>query len=192
MIGKRDLFEVIKKKGVMRASELAPYTTTGAQLRRYVEAGKLTALSPGYYAHPSLDPLTASLVVVARYYPRAVISNIAALVVHGLSDERLDQIDIDIPRTTSIRNKLLRVHRVNKKLITGAIRHDYKGHKILVYSRERALCDAYRIDSEGGLFLKAFKRYLKTGTPDPNSIAKFDRLMRTNVLRSLTQEMADA
>lgn len=51
-----------------------------------------------FNAHPSLDLFTASLIATARYYPKAVISNITALVIHSLSDEGIDRIDVDIPR----------------------------------------------------------------------------------------------
>jgi len=188
---KTDISEIINKKMVMKAKELNPYVTAGAQLRRYAEDGRLISLGAGYYADPSLDPLTAALAVVARYYPLAVISNITALFVHGLTDERIDQIDVDIPRESSIRNKLLRTHRVNSKLIIGVEESTYNGIRLKVYSKERALCDAYKIDPGGSIFLKAFKRYAKAGAVDADSIATYDKLLKTNVLRSVMQEFAD-
>jgi len=181
----------LKVKKVMRASELAPYISTRTQLRRMVDAGELLAIGSGFYAHPSLDPFVASVIATSRYYSKAVFSNITALVIHGLSDERVDRIDVDIPRASSIRNKLLRVHRVSAKNIIGFIRLDYHGQKLKIYCKERALCDAYRIDPEGPLFLKAVKRYAKTGEVDADLIAKYDDALSTNVLRSLRQELAD-
>jgi predicted transcriptional regulator of viral defense system len=191
MAKKTDIFEIINENGVMRAKELSPYVASGAQLRRYAEDGRLISLGAGYYADPSLDPLTAVLAVVARYYPHAVISNITALFVHGLTDERIDQIDVDIPRESSIRNKLIRTHRVNPKLIKGVEEATYNGIRLKVYSKERALCDAYHVDPGGPIFLKAFKRYAKFGAVDADAIATFDKLLKTNVLRSAMQELAD-
>jgi predicted transcriptional regulator of viral defense system len=156
-----------------------------------VEAGDLIALGSGLYAHASLDPFTASLIATARYYPKAVISNITALVIHDLSDERVDRIDVDIPRSSSIRNKLIHTHRVAAENIMGVMRLNYQGHKLKIYCRERALCDAYRIDPDGPLFLKAMKRYVKLGEVDPDRIAKYDKALSINVLRSLRQELAD-
>src|SRR5690606_16878698 len=111
-------------------------------------SGQLIAVGSGIYAHPSIDPWTASVIAVANYYPKAVISNRTALVIHALSDERIDRVDVDIPRTTSIRNSILSVHRVSEDQIIGVCRHDFQGRKIRIYSRERALCDAYRIYPE--------------------------------------------
>lgn len=181
----------LKTQKVMRASELAPYVSTRAQLRRLVEAGEIIALGSGLYAHPSMDPFAASLIATARYYPNAVISNITALVFHGLSDERIDRIDVDIPRNSSIRNKLIYAHRVPDQNIIGAIRMSYSGQKIRIYCKERALCDGYRVDPDGPLFLKAMKRYVKAGEVDADRIAKFDKVLSTNVLRAITQELAD-
>lgn len=189
---KLDIFAIIKKKRVMRAKDLGRYVASGAQLRRYANDGRLIALGAGYYADPSLDPLTAALAVVARYYPRAVISNITALFVHGLTDERIDLIDVDISRQSSIRNKVIRTHRVNPKIIMGIEETIYNGIKLKVYSKERALCDAYHFDPGGPIFLKAFKRYVKTSTIDATAIAAYDKLLKTDVLRAVMQELADA
>ena len=177
-------FEPLLEKIIMLAS--------GDQLRRYANDGRLIALGAGYYADPSLDPLTAALAVVSRYYPKAVISNITALFVHGLTDERIDVIDVDISRQSSIRNKLMRPHRVNPKIIKGIEETTYNGIKVRVYSKERAICDAYRFDPNGPIYLKAFKRYVKAGKIDANAIAAYDKLLKTDVLRSLMQELADA
>lgn len=186
-----DLFETIKKNGVMRARELQAFVASGASLRRIADEGKLIALGSGYYADPSLDPLTASMAVVYRYYPRAVISNVTALFIHGLTDERIDRIDVDISRNSSIRNRLINAHRVNSKLIEGIEEIIYNGVPIKVYNKERALCDAYHIDPGGPIFLKAFKRYIKKGKIDANAIGAFDKLLKTDVLRSVMQELAD-
>ncbi len=188
---KSDIFEIIRKNRVMRAKELSAYVASGAQLRRYAEDGRLMSLGAGFYGDPSLDPLTATLAVVARYYPNAVISNITALYVHGLTDERIDQIDVDIPRESSIRNKLIRTHRVNRALIKGVEEVTYNGFLLKVYSKERALCDAYHFDPGGPIYLKAFKRYAKAGAIDATAIATYDKLLKTDVLRSVMQELAD-
>ncbi|MBC7531837.1 MAG: hypothetical protein H7318_09680 [Oligoflexus sp.] len=176
---------------VMRASELTPYISTRTQIRRMVEAGQIVYLGTGIYSHPSIDPFAASIIAIARYYPNAIISNITALVVHELTDERVDRIDVDIPRNSSIRNKLISAHRVPEKNILGMIRLPYHGQKIRIYCKERALCDAYRIDPEGPLFLKSMKRYVKAGNVDPDRIAKYDMLLSTNALRAFRQEIAD-
>jgi predicted transcriptional regulator of viral defense system len=181
----------IAAQKVMRAADLAPYVSSGKQLRRMAETGELIAIGAGIYAHPSMDPFTASVIAIARFYPKAIISNITALAIHGLTDERIDRIDVDIPTITSIRNKLVFAHRVPDKHLVGVIRMNFHDHKIRIYDKERALCDAYRIDPDGPIFLKAVKRYVKAGKIDPDRIAKYDKILSTKALRSITQELAD-
>ena len=118
-------------------------------------------------------------------------SNRTALSVYKLTDERIDQIDVDIPNTTSIKNSLLRVHRISKGLMLGVVRLNVRGQKIRIYSRERALCDIYKADPDGPVFYKALKRYVKAGEVDSVSIAKFDKKLKTSVLKALSQELAD-
>lgn len=176
----------------MALNEIMHFISNRMQLNRMSKAGQIIALGNGIYAHPSLDPLTASVIAVSRYYPKAIISNITALVIHGLSDERLDKIDVDIERTTSIRNKMLRTHRVAKNRLLGVTYIEYGGEKIRIYDVERALCDAYILDPEGPIFLKALKRYFKKEKPNIARITAYDRKLKTNVLRHLRQELADA
>jgi hypothetical protein len=180
----------LKSSGVVKASELSVFTNR-VQLRRYVDDGLIQSIGYGFYADPSLDPFEACLLVVAKYYPKAVVSNRTALSVYKLTDERIDQIDVDIPNTTSIRNSLLRVHRISKGLMVGVVRLDIRGHTIRIYSRERALCDIYNADPDGPIFYKAIKRYVKAGEVDSVTIAKFDRKFKTSVLKALSQELAD-
>ena len=67
----------------------------------------------------------------------------------------------------------------------------YNGFLLKVYSKERALCDAYHFDPGGPIYLKAFKRYAKAGAIDATAIATYDKLLKTDVLRSVMQELAD-
>ena len=180
----------IKKNSVIKASELVPQMTTRAQLGRLVEMGEIIYLGSGFYADPALDPFDASIIAVARFYPQAVISNITALVFHDLSDERIDEIDVDIPRNSSIRNKLITAHRVSEKNIIGVMSLDFKGHTIRIYSPERSLCEAYKLDPHGAIFFKAVKRYVAK-EHDTETVSKLDKALGTKVLHSLNQEMAD-
>jgi len=75
--------------------------------------------------------------------------------------------------------------------MAGVVRLEINGQKIRVYSPERALCGLYKQAVDGPAFLKALKRYVRSGQIDSESIAKYDRLLKTKVLRALSQELAD-
>lgn len=176
---------------VMKNAELMPLVGSNTQVKRLADDGEMVSLGSGYYAHPSVDLFLAYVLVAAKYYPDAVISNITALLIHKLSDERIDSIDVDIPRNRSIRNRILIAHRVAKSHLIGITTKDYMGHKIRIYDIERSLCDAYKIDPEGHIFYKALKRYVAAGKIQIELVRQYDEALKTKVWRALTQELAD-
>lgn len=182
----------LKRHRVLRLSELKRYGGSAVKLRRMTEAGLVLSVGSGIYASAYLDPFVAAVLAAAKYYPRAVISGLTALQIHGFAQEYVDQVDVDVPRETSIRNKLLKVHRVPKSRLIGITQLKHHGSIIQIYDRERSLCEAYRIDPSGPLFFKALKRYLKSGKPNAAQILEYDRAVKTNVLSHLRQELADA
>ena len=188
---KDPLQKALANYGVLSSSELVAILGSRVAIKRKAEAGLIHPLGSGIYASPSIDPFTAALIATTRYYPKAVISNLTALVVHRLSDEAIAQVDVDIDKSRDLKNRLLRVHRILKKKLIGISILEYQGHKIRVYDRERALCEAYLIDPAGPLFFKALKRYLGQGKPDADRIKRYDRALKTNTLLHLQQELAD-
>jgi hypothetical protein len=189
--GKQAALKVLKRRLVMKAGELSAYIPNRTQLRRLAQTGELVEIGAGFYAHPSVDPFVGAVLATAKAFPDAVISNVTALVILGLSDERIDRIDVDVPRGRSIRNKLVRAHRVPKSHLVGAVSHRFHGQRIRIHSRERALCEAYRIDPGGAIFFKALKRYVRAGELNPDQVAAFDEVLGTAALTSLSQELAD-
>jgi len=185
------LRKIIAKKGVMTAQELVVLLGNKMQLKRKADEGLLLPLGSGFYGSPGLDPFTASVKAAGRYYPQSVISGLTALVIHGLSDESLDRVDVDVPRGTSIKNRLLKVHRVSVKKLIGIVKLDFNDQMIRIYDPERSLCEAYRLDPSGTIFYKALKRYVKKYPHKPEQIAKYDQTLKTDVLRRFQQELAD-
>lgn len=173
-------------------SELAKCGATSAILKELVEEGKMTSVGCGIYASVSLDPFVAAVLATSAYYPQSVISGHTALQIHGLGEEYVDRIDVDIPREKSIRNRLLGVHRVPEKRIIGVTSMPYHGAKIRIYDAERTLCEAYLLDPQGPVFFKALKRYCSSGHVKADVLAGYDQELKTHVTARLRQELADA
>lgn len=186
----KNVLEILEKIKVAKLSELESHNLSPLQISRLAASGEILSLGAGFYAHPSLDPFVASIIAVARHYPAAVISKATALVIHKLSDERIDRVDIDISRNSSIRNKLIRAHRTADSRLIGIEQTDYHGEMIRIYDRERSLSEAYSMDPDGDLFLKALKRYSSSQEPNTDKIAEYDKMLSTHVLRAIRQEMA--
>jgi predicted transcriptional regulator of viral defense system len=176
----------------MTHAELSALGASGVKLRRMTEAGQIISVGSGIYASVSLDPFVAAVHATAKYYPQAVISGLTALQIHGFAQEFVEKVDVDVPRETSIRNKMLQVHRVPQARLTGVIELKYEGALIRVYDRERTLCEAYRLDPAGPLFFKALKRYVAAGKINASKIQQYDQAAKTKVLSHLRQEIADA
>ncbi len=181
----------LKKHRVLKLSELKRLGASAVKLRRMTDAGLVLSVGSGIYATPSLDPFVAAALATAKYYPRAVISGLTALQIHGLAQEYVDKVDVDVPRETSLRNRLLKVHRVPKGRLVGITKLKHHGGVIQIYDRERSLCEAFRIDPSGPIFFRALKRYIKSGKPNADRILEYDRAVKTDVLAHLRQELAD-
>ena len=178
-----------QSRGIYSSKELVKLLGHRTAIQRLVEADKLLSLGGGFYSTPKLDPSVAQIQIIARYYPQAVISGISALIIHELSDEKLEKVTVDIPQEMKLSNRLLHARRIAKSRFFGIIQKDYFGEQIRIYDIERALCDAYRID-RGALFFKALKRYLRDCKPDAAKIANYDKVLGTRVLTSLQQEFS--
>lgn len=188
---KKDAIRRLENRLVMKNADLAKIVGNNVQVKRLADSGAIIALGSGFYAHPSVDPFLAYVLVVARYYPDAVISNITSLVIHALSDERVEGIDVDIGRNRSIRNRIFRAHRVPDAHLIGMTTIEYVGHAIKIYDVERSLCDAYKIDPGGHIFFKAVKRYVASSAVNIGRIRRYDEVLRTKVTRAVAQELAD-
>jgi predicted transcriptional regulator of viral defense system len=186
------LANALKHKMVMTSEELVKILGNRMRIKRLADSGVLMRIGSGFYATPALDPFSAMVIAASKYYPGVIISSLTALVLHGLSDESLDRVDVDIAEGKSLRNRMLRVHRVSKRARFGTIKMDFHGYQIRTFDLERSLCEAYRFNPSGPIFFKALKRYLKKGRPKMEIIAAYDRKLGSKVLDSLRQELADA
>ena len=181
----------IKKQKVMPLAELVKIFGNRMEVSRKASEGLLQPLGNGYYASSELDPFVAALAVVAKFYPQLVISGQTALQIHGLAENYIERIDVDIERKKSLRNKMLHVHRVDPKKLVGVTRITYHGISLKIYDLERTLAEAYRLDPAGPDFYKALKRYLKHGAVKTNQIANYDQILKTKVMIHLQQELAN-
>ena len=179
------------RSSVFSSHELSRALGSRTAIQRAVAADKLVALGAGYYSTLDLDPAVAQVVVVAKFYPKVVISGVSGLVIHRLSDEMLQKVTVDTPKDRPVQNAIIQSRRVSKSRFIGVERRNYFGHSIRIYDIERLLCDAYRID-RGALFFKALKRCLRDHKPNFQKIIRYDNVLGTKVLPAIQQELADS
>lgn len=190
-IDQKKALSKIKKEKVLALSELIELFGNRMEVSRKAREGILQSLGNGYYTTPELDPFLAALIVVAKYYPQVVISGRTALHIHGLAQDYIERIDVDIEREKSLRNKMLQVHRVDPKRLIGITKLNHHGIGIKVYDIERTLAEAYKLGPAGPDFYKALKRYIKRGNIKTDQIARYDKVLKTKVMIHLQQELAN-
>ncbi len=192
MTGKDRLKKVLKEKKVLSSKEMESILGNRPAISAVLQEDVVARVGSGFYCSTSVDINTAQLITVGRFFPKAVISGVSALTFHGLSDEQPNKVNVDIERTTSLRNKILQVRRVSAPFLTGIETIKLQGMKIKIYDVERSLCDIYRIEKDGPIFIKALKRYTKKYKINSVKIAKYDSILKTQVLSHLKQELANA
>ncbi len=85
------------KAAVFSSAELSKELGSRTAIKRAVDSHQLVALGAGFYSTPDFDPSVAQVLAVARFFPQAVISGMSALVIHNLSDEKLEKVTADLP-----------------------------------------------------------------------------------------------
>jgi len=190
-VNPKKALSTIKKQKVLALIELVELFGNRMEVSRKTREGVLQSLGNGFYAIPELDPFLAALVVVTKYYPQVVISGRTALHIHGLAQDYIEKIDVDIEREKSLRNSILHVHRVDSKRLIGITKLNHHGIAIRIYDIERTLAEAYKLDPAGPDFYKALKRYIKRGNIQTDRIAYYDKIIKTKVITHLQQELAN-
>ena len=146
-----NLINTLKKDLVISAKEAALIVGDRQKVYRLAEKGEIAQVYPkglGYFCLPETEEGEAHFAIISKYYPDCVISGHTALSLYGLADEYIGEIDVDIPKTTNLKNALLNVHRVSPNKLDGIIKRSFeeKGipFKVKIYSPERVLLEAYK------------------------------------------------
>lgn len=194
-MAKQDVLKLIESKKVIKASEAMKLISDRKELTRMHENGDILYLGSGLYSSLSISSEMAALMATSKYYPQAVISRSTALRIHGLGEERINKVHVDIANDTSIRNELMEVHRVSPKYMTEIVVIDYQGIRLKVYSEARCLYEALKEYGYTAEYFKAIKRYVarhkKSKSIDSKLIEKLDLLFNQNVASSIAQEVSD-
>lgn len=129
------------------ASDLANRNIPGYYLPRMVKSGELIKLKRGIYASPEL--LEDDLFILQSIYKRAIFSHGTALYYLGLVDRNPMVLTITVPQSynaTSIKKQGHRVFFIKSALHDLGVTETRTemGNRILLYNRERSLCDVVR------------------------------------------------
>lgn len=201
---KNELIKKLKKEIVISVKDAIEVIGNRQAVYRLADKGDIVHVHPeglGFFCLPETEEGEAQFAIISKYYSKCVISGPTALSLYGLSDEYISKIDVDIPRTTNLKNNLLNVHRVNPKVIDGVEVRGFKDKgvpfEVKIYNSQRVLHEAYKYYRLSDSFYRALKRYrryfLNIDKPAKqyNEILKFNKKVGTIIVNFLKMSDVD-
>lgn len=154
-----------------------------SHLKQYVDAGQLIRIQQGYYTLP--NGLMDEYAFLQSQCKHAVFSFGTALYLWGMSDRVPHILDLTVPQGTNVsrikkRNSDVRFHYDKKEihLLGMTETKSPQGNTVILYDRERCLCDLIHrkkeIDTQ--LYTQAVKEYFFE-TPNPRKLLKYAKQM---------------
>ncbi|HEU5294205.1 MAG TPA: type IV toxin-antitoxin system AbiEi family antitoxin domain-containing protein [Burkholderiaceae bacterium] len=150
------LLRLAKRRGLLRARDLAAYGLPTIALTRLVQAGKLERIDRGMYGIPGA-PVTEnhSLAEVALRVPKGVICLISALRVHDIGTQAPFAVWLAIPHRAAVPKltfpRLRIVRMSDRALADGVHRIKVDGVSVPVFGAARTVVDAFRFRNKIGL-----------------------------------------
>ncbi len=163
--------------GVARSGQLASEGVRPAALLSLWRRGQLLRLKAGLYQLPeALAEEHAAVVQVALAVPRGVICLLSALDVYGLTDANPEHVFVALPqgswRPRVIEPPVQIVQYSRRLFLLGREETIIGGRSIALFSREKTLCDCFRLPELVGLdlALSALRRYLRSREADVSAL----------------------
>lgn len=176
--------------GVAHTGELAREGVRPAALMALWRQGRLLRLKAGLYQLPeALADEHAAVVQAALAVPRGVVCLLSALDVHGLTDANPERVFLALPQGSwapRVAEPPVQIVQYSRRLFPlGREEQIIGGHTILIFSREKTLCDCFRLPELVGLdlALSALRQYLRS--PDADVSALLAMADQCRVLRRL-------
>ena len=163
--------------GAAHTGELAREGVRPAVLTALWRRGRLLRLKAGLYQLPEmLADEHAAIVQAALAVPRGVICLTSALEVYGLTDANPEQVFVALPQGSwvpKVSEPPIQVVRYARRLfLMGREEQRIGGHTVTVYSREKTVCDCFRLPEWVGLDLSlaALRKYLRSSDSDVSAL----------------------
>lgn len=154
--------------GVAHTGELAREGVRPSVLTALWRQGRLLRLKAGLYQLPeTLPDEHASVAQASLAVPRGVVCLLSALDVHGLTDANPERVFLALPQGSwvpRVAEPPVQIVQYSRRLFPlGREEIVIGGHVVPLFSREKTLCDCFRLPELVGLdlALSALRRYLR-------------------------------
>jgi len=163
--------------GVARSGQLAAEGVRPATLLALWHRGRLLRLKAGLYQLPeALADEHAAVVQAALAVPRGVICLLSALDVYGLTDANPERVFVALPQGSwipRVAEPPVQIVQFSRRLfLLGREERIVGGRTVALFSREKTLCDCFRLPELVGLdlALSALRRYLRSPGADVSAL----------------------
>lgn len=176
---------IATKRGVAKSADFVAAGLRAVDVVNMCNAGFLERVRHGYYSLAEKDVVSEEQ-LLATLIPQGIVCVESALFYYGYSDFAPRKWSIAVPRTMS-RAKLevdalvLQPYYVQDNLYElGKTTGDFQGVDLLVYDRERTICDCFkyrsRLDNE--MFSKALNVYANDTKKNLKNLSEYARKLR--------------
>lgn len=167
------LKKLVRENGYLYTKDVTSAGIRREKLKKYMDEGSLVRESRGIYSFA--DSINDEFVLLQSRCKKGIFSYGTALYFHGLSDRFPQKVSMTVPKTYNVfylKEELFHVefHRIKPSLWSIGMMEmiSLQGGKIIVYDRERCICDIirHRKQTDPQVFIQAMKEYFASKERD--------------------------
>ena len=194
----RQILQLVRQKGVLRASDLASTGVPRVVLARMTAGGLLERVARGLYRLPnSTGSEYESLLMVAKKVPQGVFCLLSALQFHGLTTQLPRQVWLAMPRGSHAPRidypPLKMVQFSGESYCEGIETHVRDQVSMRIYSAAKTVADCFKHRNKIGLdvALEALKDARAQGKASADDLWRYAKVCRVaNVMRPYMEALA--
>ncbi len=183
---RQSTLELVRRRGIARARDLAAAGIPRVYLQRLTKSGELLHLGRGLYQDPDSAGANVAhdLGEVARRVPHGVVSLLSALRFHGLTTQLPAAVWITIPhkaRAPLVRGLRLEIVRATGLVLTAGIeRVVIEGVDVPIYGVAKTIADCFKHRRQVGedVAVEALRDALEQGKTTPAQLDEFGAIDR--------------
>lgn len=169
-----------KYNGVMRTCELYNEGINYVKLQKLIEAGVVEKIKYGYYQWQDESAYTEVASIVSLF-PEAIICDLSAVMYYGYTDRTIGTWHIAVDNKSARKKYNLEFPKIKPHFIEearldiGATEGEIDGIKVMIYDRERVVCDCLRHVNkmDGEIFNTIIKRYVSDSQKNPARLMEY-------------------
>lgn len=153
--------------GYLFTSDVTAHGISKTYLSKFVKENDYERVGHGIYVAPDIWP--DELYLLQKANPKIIFSGETALYIHGLTDREYGKVEVTVPQgynAVHLRKKKIKVRTQNDNLynLGKEIVESGYGNRIVVYDKERAICDAIKERNKMDIqkFQTAIKEYMSS------------------------------